>query len=41
MDFILLELAQQVVNFLRLGNKIRRTDKALPSEVVRLRQIRQ
>ena len=41
MHLILLELAQQVVDLLRLRHEIRRTDERLPAEISRLRQMRQ
>ena len=41
MHLVLLELAQQVVNLLRLRNEIRRTDERLPAETAAFRQVGQ
>ena len=41
MDLVLLKLAHEVVDLLGLRHEIRRTDKALPTEVGWLRQVRQ
>ena len=41
MDFVFLEFAQQVVDFLRFGHKIGWANEALPAESCRLREVGQ